>query len=287
MIPTTIAIWSSSDLPYACLKDRERTLAFRRAIARQVRSGDVVVDAGAGTGILSFFAASAGASTVYAVEIDPLLVACLRRSVALNRLEDRIIVVEGDAATAELPSAVDVVIGELIETGLLDEPQIAVLNSLHARGVIGPRTRLIPSGYVTSIELVAVETTFYGFAVAAPLHEWPNYGSGEPGWLPTIVRPLTDRQAIVAVDFSRLVEPDVDRTSRLMGIADGIADGIRLSGVARLAPGLELGATNTLNGDKILRLTEPVSVQTGALVTGQVCFRMGDGLGTFAWRQEQ
>lgn len=283
----TTAVWSSSDLPYACLKDMERTLAFRSAIRRVVRPGDVIVDAGAGTGILSFFAAEAGAAMVYAVEIDPLLVSSLRLSVALNDLEDRITVVPGDALAVDLPRDVDVVIGELIETGLIDETQVAVMNRLRERGVIGQGTRLIPDRYLTSVELVEVDDTFYGFAIAAPMHEWRNYVRGEEGWLSTTTRPLTQRVLVADVDLCRPVEPFVDRRLEFVGIADGLANGVRISGSTRLAPGLTLGQTNALNGDKILHLSEPASVRAGERFTCRVSFVMGGGLGTVAWRREE
>ena len=283
----TTTVWSTTDLPYACLKDMERTLAFRRAIHQVVRPGDVVVDAGAGSGILAFFAAEAGAAKVYAVEISADLVSGLRLSVSLNELEDRIVIVPGDATEVDLPRNVDVVIGELMETGLIEETQVAVMNSLRARGVIGCRTRLIPDNYVTSAELVAVDDSFYGFRVAIPFHEWPNYAQGEAGWLPTDVRPLTQRTSVVAVDLCQTVEPVVDRRITMRGIADGIANGVRVSGTTRLAPGLILGQTNALNGDKILRLREPILVSAGALLVCRVSFVMGGGLGTFdvAWER--
>src|SRR5262249_40968228 len=154
-----------------CLKDLPRTTAFRRAVDAVVSPGDVVVDAGSGTGIMAFFAAEAGAARIYAVEISPLLADFLRVSVRRNGLSDRVRVVCGDATEAILPAAVDVVICELIDTGLIEEMQVEVLNALRMRGVIGPRTKLVPGRYSTFLELVDFDDCFYGFRVAGPKHE--------------------------------------------------------------------------------------------------------------------
>lgn len=277
--------WSSTDLPYACLKDMKRTLGFREAIRQIVQPHDIVVDAGAGTGILSFFAAEQGAR-VYALELDALLVSSLRLSAALNELDDRISVIGGDARLADVPRDVDVVIAEMIETGLIEEGQVAVLNAFHERGVIGPRTRVIPSRYQTCMELVEVDATFYGFTIASPLHEWPNYQRHEDGWLPVAARALTGRIAINDLDFERPIEPKVDRRLTFPGVADGLANAVRLSGETRLMPGRVLGATNALSGDKILRLPEPIPVRAGEPCSGRVTYTMGAGLGSFRWDRE-
>jgi predicted RNA methylase len=275
-------IWSSTDFPYMCLKDRARTLAFRQAIRDTVRPGDVVIDAGAGTGILSFFAAEAGAQRVYAVEIDPLLVTSLRRSVALNQLDDVVTVVAGDASVVDLPLGVDVFIAELIDTGLMDEMQVGVINTLRRRGVIGPATRVIPERYMTFVELVQDCSSYYGFRIAAPKHEWSFYSKcRDDDWHSTAITPLTDRVAIASVDFRRSIPPAETRHVQLIGQRDGVADCARLSGRIQLAPAVVLGATNAMNGDKILRLERDLPVFEGASLCVSIYCGFGETLAAF------
>jgi len=50
------------------LSDQLRVDTYYRAISKQVKKGDVVVDLGTGTGILSFFAAAQGPEKIHALD---------------------------------------------------------------------------------------------------------------------------------------------------------------------------------------------------------------------------
>jgi Ribosomal protein L11 methyltransferase (PrmA) len=75
----------------------------------------------AGTGILAPFAAEAGARPVWAVELDPWLVAMLCRIAELNGPEQVVEVIQADATQLDLSEPVDVVVADLIDAELLDE----------------------------------------------------------------------------------------------------------------------------------------------------------------------
>lgn len=93
------------------LSDSIRVQTFKEAISMSVQEGDIVLDMGAGTGILSFFAVQAGASKVYAVE--PTRTIDLARDIARkNNLEDKIEFINSDMKSAKIPEKVDCIISE-------------------------------------------------------------------------------------------------------------------------------------------------------------------------------
>lgn len=268
-------IWSNTDYPYICLVDKKRTLAFREAIQKAVQPGDIVVEVGAGTGILSLFAVQAGAAKVFAVEIDPVLARCLRETAALNGYKDKIEVIEADAMTADLPQNVDVVIGELIETGLLDEMQVAVTNSLHERGIVGDKTTLIPESYQTSIQLISTDNSFFGYTIAAPKHDWPYYAEDPASWEQLQRAAVSEIQQIGNFDFQAgFVEPKVDTTLGFVIPEGQSANALCLSGSAVLTGDVALGACNSFSGDKIL----PLPMTCTGTVQLRVSYTMGSGL---------
>jgi protein arginine N-methyltransferase 1 len=275
--PAEMGIWSSTDFPYQCLLDFKRTTAFRSAIQAIVKPGDIVLDAGAGSGILSFFAAQAGAKKVYAVEVDPFLASCLERSVKANNLSHAIEVVSDDIHSAQLPPSVDVFICEMMETGLMDEMQVSAINNLRKRSIITAQTRLIPFEYETLIELGFTDFNYYGYTVFVPKHNWPHYVDDSNGWLPTFFLPRCRPHLVDTFDFRHPIQPAVDTTLAIEIESDGFLNAVRISARAHLDKGLVLGATNALNGDKVLPIRE-VHLSEGQIVQARVNYQMGGGL---------
>jgi SAM-dependent methyltransferase len=102
------------------LGDGARTTSFRRGIESLVRKGDTVIDVGSGSGILSFFAARAGAGRVLGLE-NSRVIGDAREIAGSNGLADVVEFIEGDAHSFSAEVTADVVMGEWIGMFLLDE----------------------------------------------------------------------------------------------------------------------------------------------------------------------
>lgn len=95
------------------LQDAVRTGTYQRAISENSIDfkDKVVLDVGAGTGILAYFAVQAGATRAYAVELSDM---AENAKVIMedNQLSDRVIVIKGKIEDIELPEEVDIIVSE-------------------------------------------------------------------------------------------------------------------------------------------------------------------------------
>ncbi len=85
------------------------------------------MDVGSGTGLLSLFAAQAGAKHVYAVEASEGIYELSKAIVKANNLEDKITVINGIIEEIELPNnitKVDIIISEWMGVYLLHESML-------------------------------------------------------------------------------------------------------------------------------------------------------------------
>ncbi|MDF5731861.1 MAG: 50S ribosomal protein L11 methyltransferase [Rhizonema sp. PD38] len=125
------------------LSDHVRCEAYRKAIFETVKPGDVVLDAGAGTGLLSLFAAQAGAKKCYAVEATKTA-NFAAQIVEKNQISHCIEVIEGDVTKVELPDKVDVIVSEWMGGYGIDENLLEPI--LIARDQwLKPNGKMIPS----------------------------------------------------------------------------------------------------------------------------------------------
>ncbi len=84
-------------------------------------TGARVLDAGAGSGILSIAAVRLGAASVDAVELDPVAVEVLRENVARNQVAHQVRVIPGDVQAVILPRAeYDLVLANIIARVLIE-----------------------------------------------------------------------------------------------------------------------------------------------------------------------
>ena len=124
------------------LADDARISAYRRAIQEVVHPGDVVLDLGAGTGILGLLACQSGAKRVYAID-EGGMIELAREICRANSFDDRMTFIKGLSTRVELPERVDVVVADQIgrfgfEAGLLDYFTDARKRFLKPGGVMIP-----------------------------------------------------------------------------------------------------------------------------------------------------
>ena len=108
------------------LQDRVRCEAFRMALAKTITPGCTVLDLGAGSGILSLFAAQAGAGVVYAIERTHTA-ELAKRIISENGYEDRIRVIRDDIENVELPEKVDIIVSEWLGGYGVDENLLPIV----------------------------------------------------------------------------------------------------------------------------------------------------------------
>lgn len=141
---TTVGLGHGVRLDYhqRLLTDPHRMVAYQRALERLVEPGMVVLDAGAGTGVLAMMAARLGAAKVYAVESMPVA-RLARELVRHNGLERQVEVVEADLRAMAPRGAVDLVVSDCLGRFLYDDQMLEAMKA--AFSWLRPGGRVAPS----------------------------------------------------------------------------------------------------------------------------------------------
>jgi predicted RNA methylase len=157
------------------LNDTIRMKGFREAINLVVKPGAKVLELGGGTGVQSFFAAQK-AQKVYCVERNPELVGAARSFLAKNINGGKVEVIQADALHYLPPEPVDVVICEMLHTGLLREKQMPVIDSFKKRyweKFGSPLPVFVPEASIQAIQPIEQNFHFEGFYAPTILFQDP------------------------------------------------------------------------------------------------------------------
>jgi protein arginine N-methyltransferase 1 len=268
------------DFHRSMLVDETRMRAFQDAIAATVCPGDVVLDIGAGTGILSFLACRAGASRVYAVERGPVIELAQELAEA-NGFGDRIVFLPDWSTAIDIPEPADVLVTETIGNAGIDEGIIAWTTDARRR-LLRPGGRVVPG----RIELWAAAVESWDDH--AQVSDWSapsipfDYGRARARaqlalWCADFADDelLTTPTLVADVDLHSAQEPGgIDQSGRFMVCRDGVLHGLACWFRAELAEGITL--TNVPPtpapswGQGFLAIPRPLDVKAGDSLVWQL-----------------
>lgn len=248
------------------LADPHRMAAYERALRALVRPGDVVLDLGSGTGVLSMLAARRGASRVHAVE-STAVAALSEQLVRDNGLDDIVTVHRADFRDLEPVEPVDLVVSDFMGRFIVDDGMLPAVAA--SRAWMKPGARFCPDRI--RLLLAPVELPLQPVS----LFERPLYGldltAAVPAALDWCYRGLLGHGALLAEpeDYVSLRPPEVladfDRDLRFEFLRDGHLRAMAGWFAATLAPGVELdtGPSIETHWGQYLFPVPPVGVRAG------------------------
>ncbi|XP_022920816.2 protein arginine N-methyltransferase 6 [Onthophagus taurus] len=201
------------------LTDSARNRAYKQAIEdnREEFRGKIVLDVGAGTGILSVFVAQAGAAKVYAVEASDVY-KIAEEVVKENNFQNVIEVIHTRIENLQLPEneKVDVIISEwmgfyLLHEGMLDSVIYARDNFLKPNGLLFPESATIysapcsvPNMYDAWEDVEGVSMKSFSTKLRAQASQKPDTSIVKPDQI------LGDPEVVLWIDLREVTIEDLD-----------------------------------------------------------------------------
>ncbi|KAH1046417.1 hypothetical protein J1N35_037201 [Gossypium stocksii] len=278
------------------LQDYVRTGTYYAAVIenRVDFTGRVVVDVGAGSGILSLFAAQAGAKHVYAVEASEMAEYACKLIAGNPALAQRITVIKGKVEEVELAEKADILISEPMGTLLVNERMLESYIIARDRFLV-PNGKMFPS--IGRIHMAPFSDEYLFVEIANKALFWqqqnyygvdltPLYGSAFRGYFSQPVVDAFDPRLLVSpplchvIDFNEIKEEDLFEIdiplkfiasvgTRVHGLAcwfDVLFNGSAVQRWLTTAP----GAPTTHWYQIRCVLSQPIYVMAGQEITGRL-----------------
>ncbi|MBK9333043.1 MAG: 50S ribosomal protein L11 methyltransferase [Ignavibacteria bacterium] len=218
--------------------DKVRMDAYHKGITKGVKKGDVVIDLGTGTGILSFFAAKSSPKKIYAIDHSEIINSA--KKIALHNNISNIEFVNINSREFKIDEKADVIIHEQIGAFLFDENMTENITDLRDR-LLKKDGKIIPGKFEVCLVPVRLkeyyrvpfisEQEIYGIKFNC-FDELKN--NADPGYGILYVRPeavqtfLSEPETILKFDLETMNVQDIPLNFNFKKIIteSGVCDGI-------------------------------------------------------------
>lgn len=253
---------------YHMIMDEERVDGFGKAFMAVLKKTDVVLEIGAGTGILSLLA-EPYCQEIIAVEMDMDVGRYGRRAIR-EFSQGRIHYLGGDIRNFPSAEKFDVIICEIMDTGFFSEAQIGVMNYA-VKNLLKKGGRVIPFGARTSAQLVFVDFNISNLGTF-PL---PHY---ETSANRAKAQALSDPVLFHEIRFDEINKEHVLRHLEIFPTVSGKVSGLRFITDTLFTKDLVTEPTDWLNPWLIIPFKEEFAVEKGKGIIVKIDFLAGEGI---------
>lgn len=267
-----------------CLLDRKRTFALLEAVERYARPGDVVVEAGLGTGILAAMAAGMGAE-VYGIEINDETLALAEKLCGALAGKgffqpENLHLIGADASAWQPERPVDLIISENIYAGMFYEMQIPIVNNLLQYR--SSRCRSLPEAlesFVILAEVKGPEQKGHGQSFSPSDAEGRIYQ-----W-----RELSEPVLYDQVDFRRRNDARCSADLKLRATGSGSVNSLLIYSPVKVAEGIVLRRQDMIfmGEDIFVVIDPPLAVDGGCLIRLRMDYERGGKPESGSYRLER
>ncbi len=243
---------------YNLLKDTERLYALYEAISHV--KGDLLYDLGTGCGVLSYFAAN---NFEKIIAIEKNYKSYLSAKENLKEFNN-ITVVNDDVLSFKFNEKADYIICEMLDTGLIDEEQILVLNN--AIDYLKDINNIIPKGVINILEPILMENASL------------VYEDVDNNYLKYEV--IGDSKILNIIYFKNKIKKEISEEITFTISKNSNFNALKFTTITIITDNLVCGPTPMLNPPLFIPLNNEVSVVKNSKIMIYLSYIMGGGLDT-------
>ena len=245
---------------YEMVSDKKRVGAFKKAIMKSCK-GKIVLESGAGSGILSILAAKAGAKKVYAIEIDTIVADFAKENIKKCGYENIITILNKDVRKVSLKDIggekIDVVIAENLTTWEVTEPQIPVMNHIN-KFLIKKEGIRIPTIIFNTLELCESQYRFENLVdVKTYYFEFSGIRKNKV---------LSEKTLFQKVDLREINSMSIAKKIEIKVSKNGTLNSIRLTSPIEIYGTIMFDSSDSLMPPVIVPLKNEINVKRGDII---------------------